>query len=177
MTSHKMVNQKRIALWWIPEAGLLDGANPKASEINASTRVSPALVTGYTLKMSDSGTDNSRTVEDEGNVETPTLKNYEGKLQFFKDEIGTGTQDAPSPATVYTTVLDLFKVPYVSGWLVSRYGPKADVPVAAGDTVSTFKFMNDVPRTIEGDAGETPVMVEVEFLKQGEAFPNVTVVA
>lgn len=175
MTSHKMVNQKRIAVWWIPEAGLADGANPQADEINAGTRISPALNTGYTLKMSDSSTDNSRTVEDEGNVETPTLKNYEGKLQFFRDEIGTGTQDAPVPATVFTTVLNLFKVPYISGWLVSRYGPKADQPVAAGDIVSTFKFKNDQYRTIEGDAGETPVLIEVEFLKQGEAYPNVTV--
>lgn len=177
MSSHKMVNQKRIAVWWIPEAGLLDGANPKATEINAGTRISPALNTGYTLKMSDSSTDNSRTVEDEGNVETPTLKNYEGKLQFFRDEIGTGTQDAPVPATVFTTVLDLFKVPYITGWLVSRYGPKADAAVVAGDIVSTFKFKNDQYRTIEGDAGETPVLIEVEFLKAGEAYPNVTVVA
>lgn len=177
MTSQKMVNQKRIAVWWIPEAGLTSGLTPSAAQINAGTRVSPALVTGYTLKMSDSNTDNSKTVEDEGNVETPTLKNYEGKLQFFRDELGSGTQDVPVPATVFTTVLNLFKVPYVSGWLVSRYGPKADVPVAAGDTVSTFKFKNDVYRTLEGDAGETPVMVEVEFLKQGEAYPNVTCVA
>lgn len=175
--SHKMVNQKRIAVWWIPEAGLSAPEAPSAAQINAGTRISPALVTGYTLKMSDSNTDTSRTVEDEGNVETPTLRNYEGKLQFFRDDIGSGTQDVPVPATAFTAVLNLFKTAYVSGWLVSRYGPKADVLVAALDRVSVFKFKNDVYRVLEGDAGETPVMVEVEFLKQGEAYPNVTCVA
>lgn len=177
MASQKMVNQKRIAVWWIPEAGLTAPSAPSAAQINAGTRISQALKTGYTLKFNDSNTDNSRTVEDEGNVETPTLKNYEGKLNFFRDEIGTGTQDAPVPATIFTTVLDLFKTPYVSGWLVSRYGPKADVPVAAGNKVSVFKFKNDYYKVIEGDAGETPVEIEVEFLKQGEAYANVTAVA
>lgn len=177
MATQKMVNQKRIAVWWIPAAGLTSGSSPSAAQINAGTRVSQALKTGYTLKFNDSNTDNSKTVEDEGNVETPTLKNYEGKLNFFRDEVGTGTQDVPVPATIFTTVLDLFKTPYVDGWLVSRYGPKADVVVAAGDKVSTFKFKNDTYRTIEGDAGETPVEIEVEFLKQGEAYPNVTCVA
>lgn len=176
MTSQKMVNPN-TGIWWVPAAGLTAPSAPSAAEINAGTRISGALVTGYTLKMSDSKTDTSKTVEDEGNVETPTLKNYEGKLQFFRDEVGTGTQDVPIPATVFTSVLNLFKTPYVDGYLVSRYGRKATVPVAAGHIVSVFKFKNDVYRTIEGDAGETPVMIEVEFLKQGEAYPNVTAVA
>lgn len=175
MASHKMVNPN-TAIWWIPAAGLTTPSAPSAAQINAGTRISSALVTGYTLKMSDSNTDNSKTVEDEGNVETATLKNYEGKLQFFRDDIGSGTQDVPVPA-VYQSVLDLFAVPYVEGWLVSRYGRKASVAVAATHVVSVYKFKNDVLRTLEGDAGETPVMVEVEFLKSGEAYPNVVCAA
>lgn len=275
MATQKMVNQKRIAIWWIAAAGLTSGSSPSAAQINAGTRVSPALKTGYSLKFNDSNTDNSKTVEDEGNVETPTLKNYEGKLNFFRDEEGNsgtlapvitlgttagtggtfaagtyywvvvalsatgdsitsnevtavigangtqiinwtavtgatgykvyrgasaagqnilvatlgavatytdtgiaGTAGSPTYRTsVFSTVLNLFKTAYVDGWLVSRYGPKADVLVASGDKVSTFKFKNDTYRTIEGDAGETPVEIEVEFLKQGEAYANVTCVA
>lgn len=175
MTSHKMVNPN-IGVWWIPLAGLSSGSAPSAAQINAGTRISGAMTTGYTITFKDSDVDKSRTIEDEGNVDTPTLKNYEGKLSLFKDEIGTGTQDAPVPSTVFTTAVALFQVPYVEGWLVTRYGYKAVVPVAAGHKVSTFRFQNDQPITVESNAG-TPIMVEVGFLPQGEAYPNVTCVA
>jgi hypothetical protein len=170
-----MVNPN-TGIWWVPLAGLTSGSSPSAAQINAGTRISAAVTTGYSIKFNDSDTDPSKTVEDEGNVETPTLKNYEGKVSLFKDEIGTGTQDVPVPATAFTAAVNLFKLPYVDGWLVTRYGRKASVPVAAGHKVSTFKFKNDYPRTVEGDAGN-PILVEVDFLPQGEAYPNVTAVA
>lgn len=173
MTSHKMANpNERID--WIPLAGLPAPSAPTAAQLNAGTRVSQALEAGYTLKFNDSETDPSKTVEDEGNVETPTLANYEGKLTFFRDDIGTGTQDVPVPATAFTTVLNLFETPYVEGWLVSRYGRKASVAYAAGHIVSVYRFKNDYLRTLTGDA-ENPVRIEVEFLPQGEAYANVTV--
>lgn len=161
---------------WVPVAGLTTPAAPKATELNAGTRISPAVETGYSLKFNDSDVDNSKTIEDEGNVETPTLANYEGNLTFFKDELGTGTQDAPVPATVFTAANALFKVAKVEGWLVSRHGKKGSVPYAALDVVSTFRFISDYPRTLEGDAGN-PIRTQVEFLPQGEAYANVTCVA
>jgi hypothetical protein len=161
---------------WLPYASLTTPSAPKATELNLGTRISGALETGYTLKFSDSETDASKTVEDEGNVETPTLKNYEAKLTFFQDEVGTGTQDAPVPASVFTTATDLFKIPYVEGWLVSRYGRKAAVAYAAADKVSVFRFKSDYPRVTEGEPGN-PTRVEVEFFPQGEAYANVVAVA
>jgi hypothetical protein len=172
--SHKMVNPN-TRIDWIPLAGLTSGSSPTAVQLNAGTRISAAITTGYTIKFNDSDTDPSKTVEDEGNVETPTLKNYEAKFSLFKDELGSGTQDAPENATAFTTAVNLFKVPYVEGWLVTRYGRKASVAYAAGHKVSTFRVKSDYPRTVEGDAGN-PILVEVEFLPQGEAYPNVTVV-
>jgi hypothetical protein len=169
--SYKMVNPN-TRIDWIPVAGLTTPSAPKATELNLGTRISGALETGYTLKFSDSETDASKTVEDEGNVETPTLKNYEAKLTFFLDEVGTGTQDVPVPLTVFTTATDLFKVPYVEGWLVSRYGRKATVPYAATHVVSVFRVKNDYSRVLEGEPGN-PTRVEVEFFPQGEAYPNV----
>jgi hypothetical protein len=173
--SYKMVNPN-TRIDWYPLAGITNGAAPTVAQLNAGTRISGAVTTGYSIKFNDSDTDPSKTVEDEGNVETPTLKNYEGKISLFKDELGTGTQDVPIPATVFTTAVNLFKVPYVEGWLVTRYGRKATVAYAAGHKVSVFRFKNDYPRTVEGDAGN-PIMVEVDFLPQGEAYPNVAVVA
>ncbi|WP_346924990.1 hypothetical protein [uncultured Arthrobacter sp.] len=269
---YKMVNPN-TRIDWIPVAGLTTPSAPKATELNAGTRISGALETGYTLKFSDSETDASKTVEDEGNVETPTLKNYEGKLTFFQDDVGSGTAapsitlgatattggtfaagtyywvvaatsasgdsltsnevsatvaangtqvldwtavtgatgykvyrgssaggqnvlvttlgavatytdtgaagTAGSPTyrtSIFTTATDLFKVPYVEGWLVSRYGRKATVAYAAQDKVSVFRMKNDFPRFLDGEPGN-PTRVEVEFFPQGEAFANVVAVA
>jgi len=170
-----MVNPN-TGIWWIPLAGLTSGSSPSAAQITAGTRISGAVTTGYSLGFKDSDVDKSKTVEDEGNVDTPTLKNYEGKISLFKDDIGTGTQTAPVPSTIFTTAVNLFQVPYVEGWIVTRYGKKATVAVAAGDKVSTFRFKNDYPMTVESAAG-APILVEVGFLPQGEAYPNVVCVA
>lgn len=159
-------------VWWVPLAGLTTPTFPKATEINAGTRISPAMETGYTLGFTDSDTDNSKHVEQEGNSETPTLRNYEAKFNLFKDEVGSGTQDAPENSTIFTTAYNLFKVPYTEGYLIHRIGRKGSVPVAAGHKVSVFKVKNDYVRIIEGDA-VTPIKVEVEFLTQGFALPNV----
>jgi len=172
MTSHKMVSPNNVRIDWIPVAGLTTPSVPKATELNAGQRISGALETGYTLKFTDSKTDPSKTIEDEGNVEAPTLKNYEGKLTFFQDEVGSGTQDAPEGATIFTTVVALFKVAYVEGWLVKRVGYAAATAYAAAQKVSVFRFKNDTYRTLEGEAGD-PTRIEVEFLKQGEAYYNV----
>lgn len=173
--ARKMVNPN-TRIDWIPAAGLTTPSAPKISELNVGTNISTAIETGYSLKFNDSDKDNSKTIADEGNVETPTLKNYEGKLTFFKDDIGAGTQAIPSPLTIFTTAYDLFKVAHVDGWLVSRHGRKQSVAYAIGDVVSVFRFQNEYPKTLEGDTAN-PIRVEVEFLSQGEAYANVVTVA
>lgn len=161
---------------WIPEAGMVNPEAPLAATLNGGTNISAAIVTGFTLGATDSATDTSKTIVDEGNVETPTLAAYQGNLSFFRDDIGTGTQGAPLPATVFTDAYDLFKVAKVTGWLVSRHGKKANVDYAAGDVVSLYKFTSDYPREVDGEPGN-PQQFGVEFLQQGELYLNVTVAA
>jgi hypothetical protein len=120
--------------------------------------------------------DNSKSIADEGNVDTPTLGNYDGKLQFFRDAVGTGTQTAPVPSTVFTTARAIFKVAKVEGWLISRHGRKQSVAAAAGDVVSVFHFISDQPMDIDQEGGK-PILFEVAFLPQGEMYLNVTTVA
>jgi hypothetical protein len=155
-----------------PVAGLtpgVDGTGVTAAQLNAGVRLSQAVVSGYTLAAADSDTDTSKTIEDEGNVETPTNQNYAGSLQFFRDPVGV-------PATVFTTIFDLFETPYAEHWIVSRQGKKGAEPYAAGDIISMYRFKNDPTREIEGD-DSGPMMIEVEFLPQGEIYSNVTVAA
>lgn len=156
-------------IWWIPLAGLSSYTAPSAAQITAGTNISAAIVTGYTLGATDSDTDDSKTITDEGNVQNPTFGNYEGNISFFRDGIG----DTP---TAFTTAYNLFKAGRVEGWLVSRHGYKSTVAAAAGQIVSVFRFFSDHGQDIEGDGG-APIQFTVPFRPQGQMGINVTTVA
>lgn len=161
---------------WIPVAGLTGLPVLSAAQLNSGKNLSPAIVTGYTLGATDSGVDTSRTIVDEGSVETQTDENYEATLSFFRDPIGTGTQLAPENATAFTEAFNVFKAPYVEGYLVSRHGKKSTEPYVAGDVVSVFRLKNDQLKEIEGD-DSGPMQIQVEFFPQGEMVLNQTVAA
>jgi hypothetical protein len=155
---------------WYPENGFADPENPTIAELNAGTNISCAIVTGYTLNFTDSDTDDSKTICDEGNVQNRGFANYEASLSFFRDAVG----DAP---TVFTTARNLFKTQeHITGFLVSRQGYKSAIAYAAGQHVNVFKVMSDFARDEEGDGG-TPIQFTVPFLQQGLAYPNVEVTA
>lgn len=150
---------------WYPENGFADPENPTILELNAGTNISCAIVVGYTLNFTDSDTDDSKTICDEGNVANRGFANYEASLSFFRDSVG----DAP---TVFSTARDIFKAQeHVTGWLVVRQGYKSAVPYAADQHISIFKVTSDFPRDEEGDGG-TPIQFTVPFLSQGLAVAN-----
>lgn len=153
---------------WIPLAGLTTPAAPKATELNAGVNLSCAIVTGHTLNATSSDTDDSKTICDEGNVQTRTLGNYEANISFFRDPIGA----AP---TVFTAAYNAFKTARVEGWLVSRQGKKSTAPYAATDIVSVFKVMSDSTMDETSDKG-TPIRFTVPFLQRGQFHVNTTVV-
>ena len=153
-------------IWWIPLNGVANYLTPTVAEINAGVNLSAAIVTGFTLAATDSDTDDSKTIVDEGNVATPTFGNYEANLSFFRDATG----DA---ATVFTTAVALFTAGRVEGWLVSRHGKKANTIAATTDIVSIFRVMSDFYHDVEGDGG-APIQVEVPFRPQGQMKLNIT---
>ena len=173
--AYKMMSPN-TTIWWVPLAGLTTPATPKSTEINAGTNMSLSIETGYTLGATDPETDSSRSIADEGTVETPTIGNYAGSFTFFRDDIGTGTNVAPNPTTIYTTVFNLFKAGRVTGWVVSRHGKKYTAAAATGDIVSVYKFTSDFYKTLDGDKG-TPIRYQVTMLPQGEFYLNVATVA
>ena len=173
--AYKMMSPN-TAIWWVPLAGLTTPSAPKATEINAGTNMTLSIETGYTLGATDPDVDNSRSIGDEGTVETPTIGNYQGSFTFFRDDIGTGTNAAPTPSTIYTTVFSLFKAGPVTGWIVSRHGKKYTSPAAANDVVSVFKFTSDYYKTLDGDKG-TPIRYSIAMLPQGEYYLNVKAAA
>lgn len=156
-------------IWWVPLAGIANHLVPKATELTAGTNISAAIVTGYTLGATDSDTDDSKTIVDEGNVTTPTFGNYEANISFFREGVG----DTP---TIFTTAFDLFKDGRVEGWLVSRHGYKSTVAAAATQLVSVFRVYSDYAQDIEGDSG-APIQFTVPFKPQGQMAINVALAA
>ena len=156
-------------IWWAPVNGIADPTAPKVAEITAAINISAAIVTGYTLGATDSATDDSKTIVDEGNVQTPTFGNYEASLSFYRD----GEGDTPS---VFSTAFDLFADGRVEGWLISRHGYKATTAPAAGQEVSVFKVISDYHQDVEGDGG-APIQVTIPFKPQGSMALNVPIAA
>lgn len=155
-------------IWWLPANGIANFNAPTVAEITAGINLSAAIVTGYTLAATDSDTDDSKTIVDEGNVQTPTFGNYEASLSFYRDAIG----DASS---VFTTANDLFTAGRVEGWLVSRHGYKATVAPATGHLVSVFGVISDYHQVVEGDGG-APIQTTVPFKPTGSMKLNVPLV-
>lgn len=165
----KMMNPN-TTIWWFDEADLPNPAAPEVGDFAAATNISCAIVTGYTLNATDSDTDDSKSICDEGNVASPTWDNYEGNVTFFRDA------DSEDATSVYNLAFDLFQHKGATGYLVRRLGKKNTEPVTTGDIVSVFKFISDNPQDVDG--GDTgPIQFTVPFLPQGEMHLNVPVVA
>lgn len=164
----KMMSPNTTILW-VPLGGIVDPDAPTVAELEAGINISAAIVTGYTLGATDSDTDESKTIVDEGNVKTPTFGNYAGSLTLFRDGVG----DTP---TVFTTAYNLFKDGRVEGYLVSRQGYKATAPFEAGQLVSAYRFISDFQQDIEGDKG-APIQATIPFRPQGVMAINVPVAA
>ena len=163
-----------VRIDFVPDGGFANASEPTATELNAGTNLSAAITTGYTLGFTESDTDDSKSIIDEANVATPTRDNYEATLTFFMAPESVGSQDQLEVA--YQEAESLFNTDdRVTGWLVLRVGYKANVDYAAGQEVSLFRVTSDMRRITSEDGA--PIMMEVPFLQQGEAYGNVPVVA
>lgn len=170
----KLMNPN-TTIWWVPEEGIVDGAAITVTELTGANAVnlSAAVVTGFTLNPTDSDTDDSRSIVDEGNVENPTWDNYEANLTFFRTDV-----DAPTGGNdeVMDQAYELFKAKGARGWLVRRIGKKYTVAPTATDVYSAFKVLSDNPQDIAG-GDEGPIQLTVPFFQQGEMHLNKTLVA
>lgn len=153
-----------VSVWWVPSTpGIDDIDAPTAAEINAGTNISCAIVDPYTLGWTDRDTDDSASICDDSNVETPTRKNYEGDLTFFRDA------NMSDVASVFNIAADLFKTPLQQGFLVQRIGknPNTFPTAAAGDEVSVFEFLSGDPNIVKDN--DAPVQMQVRFYAQGRS--------
>ena len=144
-------------------------AAPTLTEITDETKVfniSPAVTDDYTLNMTDSESDNSLSIIDNADVQTPTYHNYEASLDGFRDLNLTAT-------SVYNKFRDLFDEPDVKYYLIKRVGKTHDAAFEAGDEISIYGVKTDYPVELIGD--NEMVRMGARFLTTGEVKVNVAV--
>lgn len=156
-----------------------DPAAPTAAELNDlfvySTNedgmvfdISCAILDDYTLNMTDSDTDDSLSICDIGNVETPTFSNYEASLDGFRDASVTANG-------VYNMFFDLFKREGRPFWLIKRIGPGQAEVFAAGQTISMYGVETDYPVDLIED--NAMAQFGARFKVTGELNINHTITA
>lgn len=158
----KMVDLGRTKLIWV--AGLTGIANPSAptvAELTTGTAVDISCImkSNYSVGPTDSETTNERAVCETANNVTPTVQNYEGTLELFRQfDAGTGVPEIDD-------ALNLWEFGAV-GWFVRRIGLPYSTNIAASQVLETYLFMADTPRP-NGGSGEGNLAATVKLLPQG----------
>jgi hypothetical protein len=130
--------------------------------------ISCAVLDDYTLNMADSDTDDSLSICDIGNVETPTFANYEASLDFFRDA-------SISANGIFNMAWNLFKREDRPFWLIKRIGPAQSDAFAAGDTISMYGVNTDFPVDLVED--NTMLQFGARFKPNGSLNINYTLAA
>lgn len=160
-----------VGIWAAYPEAFADVANPTIAELNDDTyvkNISCAIEDSYTLNMTDSDTDDSISICDIGDVQTPTFQNYEASLDGFRDE------DLDFDG-LYNLFFDLFKnkdVPFV---LIKRVGKPQNDPFEVGDIISMYEVTTDNPVDLLGD--NEMIRLGARFKPTGNLNVNYSVAA
>jgi hypothetical protein len=150
----------RTSIWWVTDP-TFDPDAPQAALLTAARNISCAIEQGYKLGPVKSDVDTSSTICDNANTETFTLPNYEGSLTMFREG------DLAQTTTDFAKAWSFFKAgteDQQEGYLVRRVGYTRDVLPAAGQEVSSFRFIPDNPQDV--DDATAPVRFTVDFKQQ-----------
>lgn len=166
-----------ITVWWVDDGdqtsecyigtygnGIANVDCPTSEEINAGLNISCAMTTEFTLGWTERDTDDTRGLCDDAAVANPTTKNYEATLAFFLDRNPNKEDES-----IYNEVMQLFKKPLRSGYLVQRIArhPAREPEAQEGDWVTIFKVFSGDPNILN-DA-TAPTQLEVVFYAQGSS--------
>ena len=179
MANEKMLRGNVTVLAAYPEA-FKDPAAPTAAELNdwfvygtneaaMVFNISCALLDdGTVLNLTDSETDDTRTICDVGQVQNPTYKTYETSLDALRDasvtDLGT-----------YNLFFELFNAPDRPFWLIKRIGGSNKTPFAIGDDIQMFGVTTDLPNDLVDD--NEWVKLGARFQPTGEINFNYRLVA
>jgi hypothetical protein len=154
-------------IYWV-EDPTYDPALPKITLLTAARDISCAIETGYTLNPAKSDVNSKKTICEDSKVETPVRYNYEGQMTFFREG------DMADSVSAFARAFSFFGTTRKTGFLVRRSGLPRTTPIAVGQKVDSFKFINDVPQdTVDEDL----IQFSTKFLQQGNMQLNKAIVA
>lgn len=138
------------------------GTNESAMVFNISCAI---LDDGYTANVTDSDTDDSRTICDIGQVANPTFTQYEVSLDFYRDK-------ALADTGVFNMAFDLFKGIDRPFWIITRIGKENTAPFLTNgsDVIKQFGVTTDYPNDLIEDNSQ--VRFGARFKNTGEIAIN-----
>lgn len=165
----RIIDLEKTRYDWIEgEDGILLPDAPTLTEISGGKNISKYVVQSTAIMAAASDTVNERSVIDNANSSAPTIGNYTGTLNLFRDgDPETGEFSADDPAKI-------FSGRGIVGWIVKRTGKKHSAAYATGDDVETFLFMTDNPQKT-GGAQDGYLKLIVPLLPQGSFSVNAEV--
>lgn len=174
MAGTKLLRGNFSVYAFYPEA-LTNWAAPTGTALQAAVTaglgfdISCALTDdSVSINLTDSDTDDSMSICDIGNVETPTFFNYEVTFDSFRN----GPVSAGARVAVYDLPVNLFSGPDRPFYIVKRIGTPQGTDLAAGQNVSIYGVNTDYPTDILGD-GEN-ILFGSRFKPNGQVYTNVT---
>jgi len=147
----------KTLIFWVEDAAY-DPLLPSKALLTSARDISCSIATGYTLNPTKSDVNTKQTICDETEVETPVRYNYEGNLTFFREG------DMADSVSAFARAFAFFGTERKEGWLVRRSGIARSIPLAVGQKVDSFQFVNDVYQDAED---EELIMFQIKFLQQG----------
>ena len=170
----KMLRGNLTVLAVYPEA-FANPATPTSAELNDQFvygtnedamvfNISCALTDdGYTFNLTDSETDDTRTICQIGQVENPTFQTYEVSLDGLRDRSVTDKG-------VFNLFFDLFKGVDRPFWIVVRVGGTSTDAFAAGQDIRMLGVTTDNPIDVVEDNAQ--VSFGARFKNTGEVLWN-----
>jgi len=149
----KMIDLARTTYYWVPGATTIaDVSKPKLTELTGSgdsdtTRaynISEFVVNSTEIMAAASDTTDERSVVATGNARTPTIGNYSGQLNLFRD----AAEEVADGATTIWSENDLAKLfprKGIAGFIVKRTGLPWRTPLAEDQEVEVYGFVTDTP--------------------------------
>jgi len=120
------------------------------------------------INLTDSDTDDSLSICDIGNVQTPTTFNYNVSFDSFRN----GPVAAGASVAVYELPLNLFSAVDLPFYIVKRIGPAQGTALAAGQVVSIYGVNTDYPVDVLGDTEN--ILFGSRFKTSGAVNTNIT---
>lgn len=174
MSNQKLLRSNITVLAAYPEA-FADPAKPTSAELNNQfnyTNNKDAMVfniscaiadDGFTANITDSDTDDSRTICTVGQQQNPTFEQYEVSFDAFRDENVTAQG-------LFNLFFNLFNGPDRPYWIITRIGEANDAAFAVDQDIKMFGVNTDYPNDIVDD--NAMIKFGARFKNTGEILIN-----